>query len=89
VKRVSNLLLNRLEIRPAGRELVNLGISTNNNIVAGITIVNKELKKRNPKERKQWTTEEFKNANDELENILNSLTKRYKGILNDKSKAKR
>lgn len=89
VKRASNLLLNRLGIGIAGRELVNIGVSANNNIIAGITLINKELKKLNPKERKQWTTEEFKNANDELENILNSLTKRYKGILNDKSKAKR
>jgi len=86
VKRASNLLLNRLEISPSGRELVNKGIPASNNIIAGITIINKELKKMNSKERKDWTTEEFKNANDELENILNGLTKRYKVILNDKTK---
>lgn len=86
VKRASNLLLNRLGISHAGRELVNKGVPASNNLIAGITLVNKELKKMNSKERNQWTTEEFANANNALEDILNNLTKRYKGILNDKAK---
>jgi superfamily II DNA or RNA helicase len=86
VKRTANLLLNRLEILPSDRELVNAGIPANNNIIAGITIINKELKKSNPKDRKLWSIEEFRNAHDALEGILNSLTTQYKGILSAKSK---
>jgi len=45
VNRAANLLINRLEINRAGRELINTGVPATNNIVACVTLINKELKK--------------------------------------------
>jgi DNA repair protein RadD len=86
VNRAANLLVNRLGISRAGREIINCGISATNNFVACVTLINKELKKNNPKERKEWSTEEFEAAIKYLEEILNLLTRRYKGILGAKAK---
>ena len=86
VNRAANLLINRLGLNRGGRELINLGIAATNNFVAGVTLVNKELKQRNPKPRKEWAVEEFMTAEAELESILNALTRRYKGVLSGKAK---
>jgi excisionase family DNA binding protein len=86
VNRAANLLVNRLEISRGGREIINTGVAATNNFVACVTLINKELKKRNPKARKDWSTEEFEKALGDLENIINTLTRRYKGILNGKAK---
>ena len=86
VNRAANLLINRLDINRAGRELINVGIAATNNFVACVTLINKELKKSYPKPRNEWRTEEFESAIAELEDVLNTLTRRYKGILNDKAK---
>jgi len=86
VNRTANLLINRLNINRAGRELINTGIAATNNFVACVTLINKELKKRYPKPRNEWSTEEFQTAIAELEDVLNTLTRRFKGILNDKAK---
>lgn len=86
VNRAANMLVNRLGINRAGREIINSGVPATNNFVACVTLINKELKKNNPKERKDWSTEEFEGSIKSLEEILNILTKRYKGILGDKAK---
>jgi superfamily II DNA/RNA helicase len=86
VNRAANLLINRLGINRAGRELINMGIPATNNFVACVTLINKELKKTYPKPRNEWSTEEFDAAVAGLENILNTLTRKYKGLLNDKAK---
>jgi DNA repair protein RadD len=86
VNRASNLLVNRLGIGRGGRELINTGIAATNNFVACVTLINKELKKLNPKARKDWSTEEFESAIRSLESVLNTLTPRYKGILSGKAK---
>jgi DNA repair protein RadD len=86
VNRAANLLMNRLELPRGGRDLINAGVSATNNFVAGVTLINKEIKKKNPKERKEWTTQEFKSAHEAIEEILNSLTQRWKGILSGQSK---
>jgi DNA repair protein RadD len=86
VSRAANLLVNRLGINRAGREIINSGIPATNNFVACVTLINKELKKNIPKERKDWSTEEFEGAIKSLEEILNTLTRRYKGILGGKAK---
>ena len=83
--RVANLLINRLGIPRAGRNMPNKGVKAGNNFIACLTLINKELKKGNPKERKEWTTEEFKEAHDSLEDILNKLTKTWKGILSNEA----
>lgn len=85
VNRAANLLVNRLGIPRAGRELINKGIPAQNNFVACVTLINKEIKKTNLKDRKDWTSEEFKAAHEELETIVNGLTKIWKGLLNDKT----
>ena len=86
VNRAANLLINRLGINRAGRELINAGIPATNNFVACVTLLNKELKNKYPEPRQQWSTEQFETATAELESILNVLTRRYKGVLNGKTK---
>lgn len=76
VNRAANLLLNRLKYSRAGRELIDQGIAAGNNFVASVTLINKELKKTNPKPRKEWSVEEFERAVAGLEGILNTLTRR-------------
>lgn len=82
VNRSANMLLNRLNIKRTGRKIVNTGVSATNDFTACIAIINKEIKKRHPKKRQEWSIEEFKQVTSELDAILNTLTKRYKGILN-------
>lgn len=86
VNRAANLLLNRLGINRAGRDLVRLGIPAANNFIACVTLINRELRKKYTKPRKEWRTEEFEEALASLEAILDGLTRRYKGLLNDKTK---
>ena len=86
VNRAANLLINRLGINRAGRELINAGVAATNNFVACVTLVNKELKNKYPQPRQHWSTEQFETATAELESILNVLTRRYKGVLNGKTK---
>jgi DNA repair protein RadD len=86
VNRAANLLLNRLGINRAGRELINTGIPATNNFVACLTLINKEIKKKYPNPRNEWSTEQFEAVRVELEDFINTLTRKYKGILNDKAK---
>ena len=86
VNRAANLLINRLGINRAGRELINAGVAATNNFVASVTLINKELKNGSPAPRQQWSIEQFETVTAELESILNVLTRRYKGVLNGKTK---
>ena len=85
VNRAANMLINRLGVPRAGRELVNLGVPAGNNFIASISLINKEIKKENAKPRKDWSTEEFETATQALEVILNRLTTRFKGLLSGKT----
>jgi len=85
VNRAANMLVNRLEIRREGRNLVNAGVPATNNFVACLTLINREIKKRNSRPRKDWSIEEFDAAFGYLEEILNELTRKYKGILDGKA----
>ena len=49
VNRAANLLVNRLDISRAGRDLIDSGVSAQNNFVACVTLMNKELKKKKRK----------------------------------------
>jgi len=40
--------MNRLGINRAGRELINAGVAATNNFIAGITLINKDLKAKYP-----------------------------------------
>ncbi len=83
VNRSANMLLNRLNLKRGGRKLVNKGINAVNDFTACITLINKEIKKSHPRPRKDWTTEEFRSVVESLDSVLNTLTTKYKGILND------
>jgi len=61
-------------------------LAATNNFVACVTLINKELKNRNPQPRNTWSTEQFEAATADLEAILNVLTRRYKGLLSGKTK---
>ena len=63
--------------------MVRKGVNAGNNFIACVTLINKELKKSNPRNRKEWTAEEFRLAHDSLEPMLNILTKEWMGILSD------
>lgn len=82
VNRSANMLLNRLELKRGGRKLVKKGVPAGNDFTACITLINKEIKKSHPKKRQEWAAEEFKQVTSELDSVLNTLTKIYKGILN-------
>lgn len=86
VNRSANMLLTRLEIKRTGRKIVNTGVSAANDFTACIALINKEIKKQYPKKRQDWTIEEFKEVTAGLDDILATLTTRYKGILNGKKR---
>jgi DNA repair protein RadD len=78
VKRAGGILLNRLGLKRASREIVNTGVHADNNYTAAIVLLNQEIKKRHPNPRKDWPSEEFKQATGEIDEILNALTRTYK-----------
>lgn len=86
VNRAANLLINRLGINRAGRDLIDLGVAATNNFVACVTLINKDLKSRYPKRRNDWSTDEFLAAESDLEDVLDALTRRYRGLLSGKTK---
>lgn len=86
VNRAANLLINRLGVNRGGRDIIKTGVAATNNFVACVTLINKELKTRNPKARNDWNTDEFDVAINCLEDVINVLTRRYKGILSGKAK---
>jgi len=86
VNRSAGMLLNRLDLNRARRDLPNKGISANNNFTASIMLINKHVKSNNHKRRNDWTSEEFREAIESLDDILSSLTKHWKGILDDKKR---
>jgi DNA repair protein RadD len=86
VNRAAKLLVNRLDVSHAGRDLINKGVNATNNFVACVTLINKEIKAKHPSDRKNWSSEEFKEVHNDVESIVNDLTRRWKGLLNDKTK---
>ena len=86
VNKAAKMLVNRLSILYAGRDLINSGVPATNNFVACVTLINKEIKAKHPADRNEWTSEEFREVHDEVEDIINDLTRSWKGLLNDKAK---
>ncbi len=88
VKRTAKLLLNNCNLKMEGREIpykYSIGVSSRNNFVGAIELVNKKVNDfiGNDKIREKWSTEELKNAQLELENILKSLVRLIKKIQYD------
>jgi DNA repair protein RadD len=90
VKRTATILLNNTDLRPVGRDIpykyVTLGIPAQNNFVAALILVNKEIDKRLKKERKNCSTEELKEAIDALDEVLHALVRRIKKAQSDYEK---
>ena len=80
------MLLTRLGIKRTGRKIVNTGVAAANDFTACIALINKEIKRQYPKKRQDWTIEEFKEVTASLDDILATLTTRYKGILDGKKR---
>ena len=82
VKHTAKILLNRVELSITGKELPykykSLGIQAVNNFTACVMMINQEIKKMNSNERQKWTTENFKEIDSSLEDIVNQLTRRIK-----------
>jgi DNA repair protein RadD len=84
-KRTATLLLNRCGLLPAGVELprkLKPGIGAQNNFVAALQMVNKQLDKHfgAGRKRAEWATEEFGVAIIGLGEILNDLTRELKRL---------
>jgi len=86
VNRAAGILLNRLDIKRPGRDIVNTGVHASNNYTAAVVLINQEIMKRYKKPRKDWTTEEFKLASSDVDDVLNLLTRIYKKKFNGKKK---
>ena len=86
VNRAAGILINRLELKRPARDIVNTGVHASNNYTAAVILINQEIIKRYPKSRQEWTLDEFKTADSEVDEIINSLTKIYKKKFNDKKK---
>ena len=79
-KRTAKILLNNAGLGMDGREIpfkyTSLNIRAKNNYVAALTMVNHEIHKRLGKDRKDCSTEEFKEVLDGIEDILQTLVRR-------------
>ena len=78
VNRKASILLNRLNLKRGGRELVKAGVYANNNFIAAVVLINKEIKKRHTKPRDEWDLKELRTASGEVDEIVNNLTRAYK-----------
>lgn len=80
-KRLANILLNHVELKQTGTEMVyryQMGLTGKNNYVCALMMVNKEIEKRLGKERSAATTEDFRNVLDNLEELLQVLVRRVR-----------
>lgn len=89
-KYIAKILLNNLDLKMGGREIPykynTLGISAQNNYVAALMMVNNEIDNKLGKERKDCSTEEFRETIDYLKNILQKLVRRLKKAQSDYEK---
>ncbi len=89
VNRTAKLLLNRLGLQFNGKEIAFKlfpGRATGNNFVASVQLVHKELNKRlgvKAGQRDRLKTEDFMNAQEELDDILKTLTRQLKARMAD------
>lgn len=86
VNRAASMLINRLEVNRNSREIVNTGVHAANNYAAAVILINQEIAKKRPSPRADWKSEDFKKAAEEIDSILNSLTRTYKKKFNEKKR---
>ena len=81
-KRLATVVLNHVELAPAGTELIykyrSLKLSGRSNFIAALTMVNHEINKRLGKDRQAASIEEFRSVLDNLEDLLQTLAKRVR-----------
>lgn len=81
-KRLANVLLNHVDLRMVGTELVykyrSLKLSGKNNYICALMMVNKEIERRLGKDRQQASIEEFRHVLDDLDGLLQILVRRVR-----------
>jgi hypothetical protein len=81
-KRLATVVLNHVELTPAGTELIykykSLKLTGRSNFIAALTMVNHEINKRLGKDRKAASIEEFKSVLDNLDDVIQTLAKRVR-----------
>jgi len=82
VRSAAKTLINRNGLKIGGIELplkyTSLGVNAANNLSACIIMINNAISKTQSGKRKDWKTDDFKKAMDNLPEILNSLTRKIK-----------
>jgi DNA repair protein RadD len=89
-KRTANILLNRCELKPEGRELpfkLRPGLGGTNNYIGALQIINEEVNQKvgDGKPRREWSAEEFTAAIASLTLVLNASVKHIKALQNAKA----
>ena len=89
-KRLATVVLNHVELTPAGTELIykyrSLKLSGRSNFIAALTMVNHEINKRLGKDRQAASIEEFRSVLDNLEDLLQALARRVRKAKADHDK---
>ncbi len=92
VKHTAKILLNNVGLQIQGTEIPYkysiLNIRAKNNFVAAVMMINKEVNESLGKDRKSWSTSEFKTSIDALEQILQKLVRRLKKVQDEYKKQK-
>jgi len=90
-KRLAKLLLNHVGLTMTGTELPykykSLKIAGRNNYVSALMMVNAEINKHLGKERAQASTEEFKQILENLDDLLQTLSRRVRKAKSDYEKS--
>ncbi len=89
-KRLATVVLNHIELTPAGTELIykykSLKLSGHSNFIAALTMVNHEINKRLGKDRRTASIEEFRSVLNNLEDLIQTLAKRVRKAKSDYDK---
>ena len=89
-KRLAKLLLNHVDLKIAGTELIyrykSLNLSGRNNYIGAVMMVNAEINKRLGKDRAQATTEDLKYVLDDLDDVLQTISRRVRKAISEYDK---
>jgi len=87
-KRTANIILNRTDLNPAGRELpfkLKPDVGGKDNFITSYMMVNNAIAKlADGKDRKDYSEEDFNHAMESLTTILNNIVREIKAIQNAK-----
>ncbi|MBT5517204.1 hypothetical protein HOK22_04850, partial [Candidatus Peregrinibacteria bacterium] len=80
-KTCANILMNRLGLKRGGRKLINVGVPAGNDSIACLVLINQEVSKRDSRKRGEWSTSDFKTMMQQLDEVVNQLTRQFIKIL--------